>query len=438
MKEIRLTIQPYPKQVRFFLAQNRFIAYGGSRGGGKSWAARAKCVLLALRYRGIQILLLRRTLPELKENHLLPLLRMLEGIARYRAEERAFLFPNGSRIRLGYCDGERDVLQYQGQAYDVIFLEEATHFTEFQFQALLECNRSSGAMEERFRPRMYFTCNPGGVGHGWVKRLFIDRDYRGAEDPQNYAFIPSTVYDNAYLMEHNPEYVRDLESLPEMRRRAMLYGDWDAFLGQYFREFNRDRHVCAPFPIPRHWRVYRAMDYGLDMLACLWIAVDGQRNAYVFRELCEPDLPIGQAAGRILAATREPVYLTLAPRDLWSRSQESGRSKADMFREGGLTFAPASSDREAGWLAVKELLNRPGGLRIFDTCRELIRCLPTLQCDRYRPTDVATEPHGLTHAPDALRYFAVSWIQPARQDSDPDPFAPEESPEESFIRYGRD
>ena len=140
-------------------------------------------------------------------------------------------------------------------------------------------------MQKPFSPRMYFTCNPGGVGHTWVKRLFIDRDYQGNERPEDYTFIKSLVYDNKFLMDNDPDYIRTLENLPENRRKAMLDGDWDIFEGQYFPEFSRDIHVIEPFAIPSDWRRYRALDYGLDMLACYWIAVDGQNKSYVYKEL---------------------------------------------------------------------------------------------------------------------------------------------------------
>lgn len=159
MKKIVFT--PNAKQEAFFHAQTRYVAYGGARGGGKSWAMRMKLILLALRYEGISILLLRRTLGELRENHILPMTKILDGIAVYKESTKDFLFPNGSRIKLGYCDSESDVLQYQGQAYEVIGMEEATHFTYYQYLCLTECNRISGAMREPFTPRMYFTCNPG-------------------------------------------------------------------------------------------------------------------------------------------------------------------------------------------------------------------------------------------------------------------------------------
>ena len=166
-----IAINPNPKQLEFFRARERFVAYGGARGGGKSWAIRQKARLLALRWPGIRILILRRSFPELQENHILPLLSDLRGLAQYRASEKAFLFPGGSRIKFGYCDRERDVDQYQGQEYDVIFLDEATQFTEYQYITLTPCIR--GAND--FPKRMYLTCNPGGVGHMWVKRLFVDR-----------------------------------------------------------------------------------------------------------------------------------------------------------------------------------------------------------------------------------------------------------------------
>ena len=105
-----IIIRPNEKQKQFFESKARYTAYGGARGGGKSWAMRMKLILLALNYEGIQILLLRRTLSELRENHLLPMLSLLSGIARYSSTEKEFRFENGSRIKLGYCESVNDVL----------------------------------------------------------------------------------------------------------------------------------------------------------------------------------------------------------------------------------------------------------------------------------------------------------------------------------------
>ena len=402
------------KQLQFFDSVARHTAYGGARGGGKSWAMRIKFVLLAVKHENLRLLLLRRTLPELRENHVLPLQALLHDFATYKDTEKAFIFPNGSRIRLGYCDSESDVYQYQGQEFDVIGLEEATHFTEEQMIFFTTCNRST---RTDFKPRMYYTSNPGGPGHAWFKRLFVDGEYRNKEKPENYLFISAQVYDNKALMENNPEYVESLENLPEDMRKAHLYGDWNIFAGQYFTEFRRDIHVIEPFDIPEHWRRYRVLDYGLDMLACYWVTVDGQNKAYVYRELYKPNLIISVAARSILELTPsdEKIYETLAPPDLWNRRQETGKSAQELFFDNGVTLTKANNDRVQGWYNLKEWLQpyedeqsiMTANLVVFSNCNNLIRCLPQLQRDERDPNDVATHPHEHTHAPDAIRYFVA-------------------------------
>lgn len=407
------------------------------RGGGKSFAARWKALLLAFRYNGIQILLLRRSLPELRENHLIPLQKILhtedknksKRLAEYKEVTKEFLFPNGSRIKLGYCDSENDVLQYQGQAYDVILMEEATNFTEFQFQTLTESNRPSGLMDEQFSPRMYFTCNPGGVGHHWVKRLFIDRVYKNSERDTDYEFIPSLVYENTWLMENDPDYVRTLENLPEDRRNAMLYGNWDVYDGQFFDDFDRNIHVVNPYKLPHSFRLYRALDYGLDMLACYHIIIDEHSRVRIIHEIYEKNLIVSSAAELIKKTTKDlgfeekDVELTLAPGDLWNRNPQTGKSTADIFYDNGIILTEVSRDRVHGWLAVKELLRiyddrdihtgnpiKVAKMQIYSTCRNLIRCIPLLQYDDKKNNDCSTEPHEITHGPDALRYFAIYWV----------------------------
>lgn len=413
---------PQPKQTLFFQARERFICYGGARGGGKSWAVQRKAELLAFRYAGIRILLLRRTFPELRENHIRPMRRQLQGFACYKSADKTFEFPNGSLIVFGYCDREDDVDQYQGQEYDVIFLDEATHFTEYQFSTLTACLRGANS----FPKRMYLTCNPGNVGHAWVKRLFLDRQFREAENPANYVFIPAKVEDNLALTRHDPGYLEMLDNLPDGIRQAWRDGDWDVFIGQYFTEWRREVHVCAPFETPAWWRYYVTMDYGLDMLAAYLIAVDERGYAYVTRELYEgKDLGAGHdgviisdAAERLKRLVGEtPVYEWLAPPDLWNRRQETGRSVADIFAEHGIFLTQTSNDRVDGWMAMKEWLKvhtdesgaSTARLRIFPGCSNLIRCLPMLQYDEKRPSDVATEPHEITHGPDAIRGFCVYW-----------------------------
>jgi phage terminase large subunit len=418
MGEVVFNFRPYPKQIEFFKSTKRYIAYGGARGGGKSYAARTKAVLLALRYSGIQILLLRRTLQELRENHILPLQVLLKDLAVYDAQNKEFKFPNGARMKFGYCAAESDVLQYQGQAYDVIFLEEATQFTEFQKDTLTESNRSSGQMKEKFTPRMYFTMNPGGVGHSWAKRLFIDREYRNKEKKENYEFIPSTVYENKYLMDNNPEYVENLENLPEMRKRAMLYGDWDAFEGQYFSEWNRDIHVVEPFQIPSSWQRFRSLDYGMDMTACYWWAVDTQGICYVYREMHEPGLILSAAAKRIVELTPkdEKIQYTVASPDLWNKRQDSGESGFEIMVKQGLPLVKANDSRIAGWRTMREYLKpiddmygkKTSRLKFFSNCIMAIKNVPLLQYDEKKIEDAASVPHEITHAPESIRYGIMS------------------------------
>lgn len=420
--------RPNPKQIQFFQATARHIAYGGARGGGKSWAMRTKFVMLAMKHKGIQILLLRRTFPELRGNHIIPLQAMLHGVATWNETKLEFTFPNGSRIKLGYCDNDNSVFQYQGQAYDVIGLEEATLFSEFQRDFLTTCNRPSDAAHPVIAPRMYYTCNPGGVGHAWVKRLFIDREYRGSERPEDYVFIPASVYDNPYLLQADPEYIHNLENLPEDMRRMHLNGDWDVLAGQYYSEFRRDIHTCEPFDIPAWWKRYRAIDYGLDCAACVWAAFSEQGDCYIYREYALPDRVISAAAEDILKLTAEPIAVTFGPADMWGRSRESGQTQAELFAKSGLILSEVRQSREDGWLALHEWLkviddgtgNR-ARLTIFRNCTQLIKYLPMLQHDPKKPNDCDTEPHDITHLPDALRYLLAGRPTPAKIKPAPQP-----------------
>lgn len=439
---VKLIAPPNEKQKEFFLARSRFVAYGGSRGGGKSWAVRKKAILMAVNYPGIRMLLLRRTFPELRENHILPLMTDLAGIAQYKESEKAFIFPNGSRLRFGYCDGEADVLQYQGQEFDVIFIDEATQFTKFQYDTLTACLRGANP----FPKRMYLTCNPGGVGHEWVKRLFITKRYENGENPEDYTFIAARVYDNRALVEQDTGYVKMLENLPEDLRRAWLDGDWNVFAGQYFSEWSEKTHVMEPFPIPAHWRRYFAMDYGLDMLAGYWIAVDTTGRAYVYREIYESGLIISEAAKKIMAATNEKIDTYIAPPDLWNRRQDTGKSVADIFAEYGIYLVKAKNDRVQGWYNLKEWLKptidetgaEAANLRVFRSCEHLIESIPALQFDKKNPNDCANEPHEFTHGPDAIRYFVAGRPIPTTISLPKDEDAPPEYEEQidEFLGFG--
>ncbi len=445
--------QANEKQLMFFRARTAFIAYGGAKGGGKTWAVRTKAVGGAAVNPGIRILIMRRTYPELEENHIGPIVRSVpKEAAVYNATSRRMTFVNGSTIRFGHWQGELSELEYQGQEFDWIFIDEATQFTERAFNFLKGCLRGVSPYDKR----MYLTCNPGGVGHTWVKRLFIDRDYRTGsrdaeenEDPADYTFIPATVEDNRYLLEASPMYMRMLSQMPEDLRRAMRYGDWDALAGSYFSELRAEKHRFEPFALPAHWRRYRALDYGLDMLAVLWIAVDEEGRSWVYREWTKPGLIVREAAEGILRRTPpgEDIQATFAPPDLWSRQKDSGRTMEEIFREQGVVLTRADNDRLQGHMMVKDMLSlRPDGrpgLLISSECKRLLSDMAAIQADRDDPGDAAREPHEVTHTVDALRYFCVSRTltaerpRAAREEPEEDPIFGGE-PTEDYLNYGGD
>lgn len=408
MKKIVLRGKPQERQKLFFEATQKYVAYGGARGGGKSWALRRKMILMCMNYPGLSVLLLRRTYAELRENHIRPMQAELKDAAVYTETRKTFEFPNGSRIRMGYCDSESDVNQYQGQEFDVIALDEATQLTEYQFQTLKGALRGANS----YPKRMYLTCNPGGVGHGWVKRLFIDRDYRAGENPEDYCFIPARVFDNKVLMKYDPEYPKRLESLPAALRDAWLYGKWDVFAGQYFSEFDPNLHVTDPFFPDETYTRYCAMDYGLDMLAAVFVAVSPEGKAVVYDEAYHSGLIVSEAAKKIREKAAG-VSVFIAPCDLWSRQKDSGKSIAELFGENGVYLTKIFPERVQGWLCLKEWLKpvetekgTDCRMKITRSCPNLIRSLPLLMHDGKIPGDVAVKPHEITHAPDALRYFA--------------------------------
>ena len=410
---VRIGGVPNERQAEFFASRARYTAYGGARGGGKSWALRRKLVGMCLCYPGIRCLLVRRTLTELKANHIAPLLSEYGDILRFSAGENAFLMDNGSRIDCGYCDSERDALRYQGQEYDVIAIDEATQLTEVQFCALKAALRGVRDMPRR----MYLTCNPGGVGHGWVKRLFIDRIYRAGERAEDYRFISARVWDNRVLMEADPDYVATLQSLPERLRAAWLDGRWDVFEGQFFSEFDEQKHTVADGGDRGEVAAcFVGMDYGFDRLALLLVCEDESGRLFVEREFCRSELTLSEAAQALACFVQDApcrVEYVVASPDLWNRRQDSGLSGISvMMRSADLPpFRRADDRRVAGWRLLREYLHGRDGqpyLQISGQCTELISCMQSLLYDPNTPEDASAHPHAVTHAPEALRYAVMS------------------------------
>jgi hypothetical protein len=240
--------------------------------------------------------------------------------------------------------------------------------------------------------------------------LFIDREYRAGEVPENYQFIQAKVYDNKVLMETNPEYIDVLKALPEHLRKAHLDGDWNIFFGQVFSEFSEEDHVEEPFEIPKAWPRIFAMDWGYTKpYACLWGAVDYDGCIHIYRELygCvegKPDTGVQEVpaiVSRKIRVYKEPLYMAVADPAMWAK--QKGKSVAEEMRP--LQLMPAKNDRINGWLQVHSRL-KDRQIKVFRTCRHLIRTLPMQTYDKNRPEDVDTT--GEDHLCDSLRYLLMA------------------------------
>lgn len=415
-----------PAQEQFVYSAADEVLYGGAAGGGKSYAQLIDALLYALNYKGSRQLILRRSLRDLDRSLIAEHLKLYpKSVYTYKKSEHTGYFNNGSVIEFGYCDHETDVYRYQGAQYDVVRFDELTHFTQSMYTYLH--SRVRGVND--FPKSVKSATNPGGVGHEWVKERFIDI---GAAytlhsfDNGTRLFIPSMAKDNVFLMEKDKNYLKRLNALSPKEKKALLYGEWNLHDGCFFYEFSSLKHVIKPFEIPKHWRRYVSLDYGMDMLCALWIALDEGGRAYVYKELYEGrDNSMGddgkghiisQAAQRILQVNQqESIYAFLAPPDLWSRRQETGKSAADIFAQNGVQLTKTANKRSEGWLAVREWLrplkdelgNETPQMRFFNTCTNLIRALPAVQYSAQSYDDISSSPHELTHAPDALRGFCV-------------------------------
>ena len=376
------------------------------------------------------MLIVRRTYPELVQNHVRQLREILvpTGVAKYNKTEKQFTFITGSTIDFAYCQRDDDLDKLQGAEYDVIFIDEATQLSEHQLKVIGACCR--GAND--FPKRVYYTCNPGGQGHGYIKRIFIDRRYEEGENPEDYSFTQALVQDNKVLMQKDPDYIRMLEALPPKLREAWLNGSWDMFEGQFFEEFRddpahyRDRewtHVIEPFEIPPGWNVYRSYDFGYAKpFSCGWWAVDYEGRLYRILELygCTSIPNEGvkwtphEQFKRIHEIENEHPLLKnrkihgVADPAIWEASM--GESVADVAAKHQVYFEKGDNKRIPGWMQVHYRLafdeNGVPMMYVFENCKAFIRTMPQMMYSETRPEDLDTELED--HVADEVRYMCMS------------------------------
>ncbi len=438
---------PQPRQVAFMQRPEYECLYGGAAGGGKSDAL----LIEALRqvdkpnYRG---LIFRRTYPQLeglisRSQDLYP---RIYPSARYNATAHRWSFPSGAVVFFGSMPHEDSKYDYQGKPYDFIAFDELTHFSLTQYMYLMSRNRPTGAGTRIY---MRATANPGGVGHGWVKQRFIDAappmtpitemqdvikpDGTHIKMERKRIFVPSSVFDNQALLNNDPNYLATLAALPEAERNALLYGDWNSFEGQVFREWKddpahyRDRmwtHVIDPFDPPKHWKCWRGFDFGYAKPFSIgWYVADEDGKIYRIREYygCTNSPNTGvmmhpQEIARNIAEIERTDPL-LQGRDIFGVADPSifdesrGQSIATMMSASPnfIAWGKGDNHRLPGLQQCHyRLAFREDGdpmFQVFSTCRGFIRTIPTLVYDEHKVEDVDTSMED--HIYDEWRYVMM-------------------------------
>lgn len=438
-----------PKQGIAFRTKATEVLYGGAAGGGKSYLERVSAIRWCVEVPGIQVYLFRRTLPDLRDNHLrgpTSLQVMLEpyistGNVKHRQVENEFEFWNGSILHLCYCDSENDVEKYRGAEIHVLIMDELTHFSEYQYRFLRSRVRIAGLkIPEKYRdvlPRIEAASNPGSIGHAWVKRTFIAPKpameiWRVPTDEGGMLrqFIPARLADNTYLTKDDPAYADRLRGLgSDNLVRAMLEGDWDIVAGQAFEKLRRDVHMLEPFTPPEDWLCFGSLDWGSTRPFSfgMWTVSNGnalpdgrviRRGAMVrFDEVYgwngKPNEGLRKEYEdvaemlRSRLAGRRMAYIVADP-SMWK--VDGGPSGAENFLRSGIVLRRADNSRLVGYAQVRQrIAGDEDGPMLFATknCHAgFWRTMPDLIMDERHVEDVDTDQED--HCYDDVRYACMS------------------------------
>jgi phage terminase large subunit len=394
------------------------LGAGGARGPGKSHGVFAQVAIDdCQRVPNLKFLFLRQTGKAAQESFEDLIARVLMGKVGYDYKQSTLRFPNGSRIMLGGFYNEKDIDQYIGIEYDGIAIEELNQLTDKKIDKLLGSMRTS---KDNWRPRLYASFNPGGIGHQFVKDTFV-KPFRNREEFDT-RYVPSTYKQNPYL---NKEYIDYLQKLKGALGVAWREGDFDIFEGQYFAEYRYEIHVCEPFTLPREWPRYICGDYGYAKpSAVYWYAVNQDEQIFVYRELYQTNLTYGQLAKKIVEITgkdeKKLIRSCTFDPAIKIRSKHTGISGQEEMGN-SLTVLAGDNDRIAGWNRFHEYLapytgpdgKRTAKLQIFRTCQHLIETIPLMIFDETIPEDLNTDLED--HAVDSIRYGLMSRPYPQKQ-----------------------
>jgi phage terminase large subunit len=393
------------------VVQPTHIGYGGAAGGGKSHLARAVAAGVALRWPGSSTIIFRRTRPELLSNHVIPFGREVPAeLAVWRGSENAYVWGNGSRTFMGYLEKEKDVERYQGSAYDCMIFEESTHYA-WSWVNWLVANRLRASIAGS-TPFALYPSNPGGVGHAWFKRLFVDRKFRPdlEEDPEKHVFVQAFLHHNEILRRRDPGYEAKLRQQPEPYRSWYLFGDWASGIGLAVPQLDRRIHVIQPFEVPAHWPWFGGFDWGFahPWVFGLYVTSEDGRVFAVDRihgrrqtdgEIVQVIHETAKARGFDLAK----LSYVAAGRDIFHKRGRDvgydGPTLAERMIGAGLPVIEANNARIDGLRQMREFLawqgvGPDGGdddpfCYIMDTPdnRVLLDCLETIVTDPIRPED---------------------------------------------------
>ena len=304
------------------------IGYGGAAFGAKTYGVMGVAAVAAYAFPGAQIAFFRRTYSQIEGagGAMQTAFEVFHNIAHDRDSGRNFVFPNGSNFFFQHCENEKDVYNYDGKAFDILLIDEATHFTWFIIDYLLNRNRVSTNSHGIIKPFCIMPTNPGNVGHGWYMQMFnLEKEHFWDDRDEPYKvtnpngkmmntyFIPSFMDDNVIGMERDPEYKERLRKSDPDLADALIDGNWSVFSGQAFRQFNQEIHTCLPFDIPKHFPRWRAVDWGSDKpFCCLWFARDPDiGRIYIYREVYAAGMTDSQQAETIVTNSPESEEINI-------------------------------------------------------------------------------------------------------------------------------